>query len=98
MLRSETHGRPVRVSFNKTTIRSLKFYFILAFVDDSGIMQQCVLKLAMYKEVPKELLTNQMSDHIIYDMEGTLQAPRNLIKVFTRDCVSLNQLTELVVM
>ena len=33
-----------------------------------------------------------MSDHIIHAIETTLNVPRDLIKVFTRDGVALNDL------
>lgn len=50
------------------------------------------MKLGIYDESPEEKLTNQMLDHIIYAIEETLEVPRSLVKVFTRDGVYLNQL------
>lgn len=61
-------------------------------MDDSGRMQQRVMKLAMYNDSPEERLTNQMSDHLIHALEEVLDVPRHLIKVFTRDGVYLNDL------
>ena len=55
-------------------------------------MQQRVFKLGLYKESPEEKLTNQMSDHILHAIESTLGISRDLIKVFTRDGVYLNDL------
>ena len=55
-------------------------------------MQQRVFKLGLYKESPEEKLTNQMSDHILHAIESTLGVSRDLIKVFTRDGVYLNDL------
>ena len=91
-LRSEVKGRPLRISFDETTIRQVVLCVIVGFVDDMGKMQQRVMKLGIYDESPEEKLTNQMSDHIIYAIEETLQVPRHNIKVFTRDGVYLNEL------
>jgi hypothetical protein len=91
-LRSEVKGRPLRISFDETTIRHVVLCVIVGFVDDKGKMQQRVMKLGIYDESPEEKLTNQMSDHIIYAIEEILQVPRHQIKVFTRDGVYLNEL------
>lgn len=85
-------GRPLRISFDETTIRVVVLCVIVAFVDDKGMMQQRVMKVGLYDESPEEKLTNQMSDHIIYAIEEVLDVPRNMIKVFTRDGVYLNEL------
>ena len=99
VLRSEVKGRPLRISFDETTIRQVVLCVIVGFVDDMGEMQQRVMKLGINDESPEEKLTNQMSDHIIYAIEETLQVPRHNIKVFTRDGLYLNELcmTKLVV-
>lgn len=92
LLRSEINGRPLRISFDETTIQLVVLCVIVAFVDSKGQMQERVLKLALYNEAPEEKLTNQMSDHIIHAIEEVLAVPRYLIKVFTRDGVYLNEL------
>ena len=85
-------GRPVRISFDETTIRCVVLCIIVGFVDDNGKMQQRVIKVGLYNEAPEEKLTNQMSDHILTAIEETLLVPRTSIKVFTRDGVYLNEL------
>ena len=90
LLRKEICGRKLRISFDETTIRSVVLCVIVAFVDGNGKMQQRVFKVGLYKESPDEKLTNQMNDHIIHAIETTLNVPRDLIKVFTRDGVALN--------
>ena len=85
-------GRPLRISFDETTIRCVVLCVIVGYVDDTGKMQQRVIKVGLYNEAPEEKLTNQMSDHILTAIEGTLQVPRTSIKVFTRDGVYLNEL------
>ena len=92
LLRSEINGRPLRISFDETTIQLVVLCVIVAFVDSKGQMQERVLKLALYNEAPEEKLTNQMSDHIIHAIEEVLAVPRYLIKVFTRDDDYLNEL------
>ena len=85
-------GRPVRISFDETTIRCVVLCVIVGFVDDNEKMQQRVIKVGLYNEAPEEKLTNQMSDHILTAIEETLLVPRTSIKVFTRDGVYLNEL------
>lgn len=92
LLKEEVQGRPLRISFDETTIRSVVLCVIVGFVDDKGQMQQRVIKLGLYNESPEEKLTNQMSDHILTAIEGILSVPRRLLKVFARDGVSLNEL------
>jgi hypothetical protein len=82
----------LRISFDETTIRCVVLCVIVAFVDGNGKMQQRVFKVGLYKESPEETMTSQMSDHIIHAIETTLNVPRHLIKVFTRDGVALNDL------
>ena len=65
LLKEEVQGRPLRVSFDETTIRSVVLCVIVGFVDDKGQMQQRVIKLGFYNESHEEKLTNQMSDHIL---------------------------------
>lgn len=92
LLKEETEGRPLRISFDETTIRYVVLCVIAAFVDKNGKMQQRIIKVALYNEPPEEKFTNTMSDHILTAIEGTLGTHRSLIKVFTRDGVALNEM------
>lgn len=92
MLKEKTEGRLLRISFDETTIRYVVLCVIVALIDKNGKMQQRVIKVTLYNESPEEKLTNQMSDHILTAIEGTLGTPRKLIKVFTRDGVALNEM------
>ena len=65
LLKEEVQGRPLKISFDETTIRSVVLCVIVGFVDDKSQMQQRVIKLGLYNESPEEKLTNQMSDHIL---------------------------------
>lgn len=92
LIRKETAGKALRISFDETTIRSVCLCVIVGFVDDKGKMQQRVIKLGLYNEAPEEKLTNQMSDHILHAITEVLDAPPKSVKVFSRDGVYLNEL------
>lgn len=83
MIKRETAGRPLSVSFDAKADGSsgYRLCVIVGFVDDTMRVQQRVINLGLFKETCEEILSTKMSDNIIHAITEVLQAPCKSIKV-----------------
>ena len=92
-IRKEVKGKMLRISFDETELNWVCFCVVVGFIDDNGRMQQRCIRLALYIVQPEEFTTNALSSFVIVAIEQILEVrDRNLIKVFTRDGVAINEL------